>query len=348
MKVTHLISGLRGGGAEHLVFGLCKEAIADPRVQVQVVVLSHIDDIAEKFRRQGIEVRFPGKTSTNRISAAINAMRSLMKEPAQVIHAHMFYGGIAACIIKLLRPGTKLLFTLHNTRQPGFISRCLLFITRPLRDIDIIFPGLRPKWYQRSDAVTITNGIDYAQFEGLPISKPSVFTCLFVGRLSEQKNPLYLVDIAKALRGHIDFRIRVAGDGPLREGLDHSIKENQLESFFELTGYRNDIPAMLAGAHCLLLPSRWEGMPLIVLEAAAAGTPVVATDTGNLSSILNEHAWIVHLADFPTAIIDIKQDYAAAKEKSRHLAVTVRLRFSIKACYEQHFSLWRRVSGNDK
>lgn len=348
MKVTHLISGLRGGGAEHLVLGLCKEAIADSRMQVQVVVLSHIDDISKKFRRHGIDVRFPASNLTSRFSAAINAMYSLMKEPTHVIHAHMFYACIAACIIKVLRPGTKLLFTLHNSHQPGFIKKCLLFVTKPLRDTDIIFPGLKPKWYQRNDAVAIANGIDYAPFETLPADKPAVFTCLFVGRLTEQKNPLYLVDIATALRGHFEFRIRVAGEGPLRMELGRCIKENRLESFFELTGYRDDIPALLAGAHCLLLPSKWEGMPLIVLEAAAAGTPVVATDTGNLSRILNEYASIVPLGDFPTSIIHIKQDYAAAAEKARQLSVTVRSRFSIKTCYEQHVSLWSTVSGNDK
>jgi glycosyltransferase involved in cell wall biosynthesis len=130
----------------------------------------------------------------------------------------------------------------------------------------------------------IRNGVDLDSFRpALPRAEATRRTILFAGRLDAVKRPLMLPDIARELvklRTAADFRVVVAGDGPEREALRAKVREAGLEGCFELMGHVPSMPAALADADVLVLPSRGEGIPLIVLEALAAGRPVVCSRVG--------------------------------------------------------------------
>ena len=61
MTVIHLISGLRGGGAEHMILGLCRQSLHDPYTNMKVAILAHINDITWKFQESGIPVIAPAR-----------------------------------------------------------------------------------------------------------------------------------------------------------------------------------------------------------------------------------------------------------------------------------------------
>lgn len=337
MTVVHLVSGLHGGGAEQVILDLCKLSLHDPRVEMKVLLLSNIDDVAWKFREAGIEVVYPMQS----YKQLLHLQKS---QPNLLLHAHLYYAGVAAAILKLIRPGTRIIFTLHNTRLPGLHKRLMLFLTKSLRNKDIIFPGTTPAWYQRKDAIPIANGIDLSIFRYLNKVKPARFTFLFAGRLEKQKNPLFLVELAATLKGKHSFVIRIAGEGPLRKSLEDKIDEKGLAGYFEMLGFRNDVPDLLASAHCLLLPSLWEGMPLIVLEAAAAGTPVIATPVGNLASIINDsNGYLGKPEDFKAMIRDLMENYPAAILKAGRLKEDARSHFGLHDAYQEHLENYNKM-----
>ena len=345
MKVLHVISGLRSGGAEHFVLELCRQSSKDKEAVVSVLTLSAADEISHKFREANINVI---STSTQRRTRGINAykgFRILMKHPHSIVHAHMFHACMVACFAKLLRPSIKIIFTLHNNHIPEFHRRLLLFLTRPLRKIDIILPGMHRKWFQKSNAVVISNGIDVDRFMHRHIDKPPLFTCAFVGRLAQEKNPLFLIDLAKSLLPEHNFMFRVAGEGPQRKLLEQSIAEEKLEEHFTVHGYVEDVPKLLAESHCLLIPSYWEGMPLVLLEAAAAGIPVIATPVGNIPSIVNsENGYIGNTNTFKEMIADVMDNYGEALIKARRLMHDVADRYGIDNIYLQHQEIYLRCS----
>ena len=341
MKVVHVISGLRGGGAEHIVLALCEQSVVHQDSEMQVVSLSGITDIADKF--QNIPVFIPRITGSHKrnnsgFRTAISAIRHLLSIRPDLLHAHMIYGCMAACIVKLFRPGTKIVFTLHNTHQPNIFYRIFLFMTRPMRAADIIFPGTRPAWYQKKNATTIANA---AYHSTIPenIGK-DVFTCLFAGRLEKQKRPLLLPDIAGKLAGKFPFRIIVAGAGSLEQTLRNEVERRNLTEYFEWAGFTHNMPVLIARSHCLLLPSDYEGMPLIVMEAAAARLPVIATpEAVKAFNVTSEHAFICSPAEFHNAIEEVRNNSAGAQRAAENLHNKL-CAYTRERSYREHLKLY--------
>ena len=103
---------------------------------------------------------------------------------------------------------------------------------------------------------------------------------LTVARFVEQKGHRFLLQaMPTILAACPTAQFLWVGEGPLKEELKHEVRERGLESAVRFLGQREDVAALLAAADLVLLPSLFEGLPLIILEAMAAGRPVVATST---------------------------------------------------------------------
>lgn len=342
MKVLHVISGLRGGGAEHFVLELCRQALKDKEANMSVLTLSAADEISNKFTQAGVNVITTTTfEKSKRGIKALKGLRIILRQPHNVIHAHMFHACFIACCAKLLRPSLKIIFTLHNNHIPQFHRRILLFLTRALRDTDIIFPGIARKWFQKRNAVVVSNGIDVSRFMNLHIDKPPLFTCAFIGRLSPEKNPLFLIELAKSLLPEHNFMFRVAGEGPQKNELKQAIADEKLQEHFLIHGHVDDVTTLLAESHCLLIPSLWEGMPLVLLEAAAAGIPVIATPVGAIPAMLNkENGFLGPTNCFKSMITEVMDNYGDALIKARTLMHDVTDHYSIANIYQQHRALY--------
>ena len=111
-----------------------------------------------------------------------------------------------------------------------------------------------------------------------------------VGRLSEQKSPVDFVRVAEAVhKSSPDVHFVWIGDGPLEQEVQKLSTELQLDSVIHWLGHRNDVPQLLHIFDCFILTSRWEGFPLVILEAMASGVPVIATNIpGTCEAIQHE------------------------------------------------------------
>jgi len=78
------------------------------------------------------------------------------------------------------------------------------------------------------------------------------------------------------------------GEGPLRSALEAQVGREGLEGWIHFLGRRNDVPDILHAGDVFVFPSRWEGFPVAVMEAMAAGLPVVASDVGGISELVQE------------------------------------------------------------
>lgn len=100
-----------------------------------------------------------------------------------------------------------------------------------------------------------------------------------IGHFSRQKNHDFIVELAaaRAARGQRD-RFVLVGEGELRPAVERALAARGLADRFVLTGLRSDIPALLSAFDVMILPSRWEGLGIVVLEAQAAGVPCLVSD----------------------------------------------------------------------
>jgi glycosyltransferase involved in cell wall biosynthesis len=138
----------------------------------------------------------------------------------------------------------------------------------------------RPEKYR-----VIPNGVDLARF-ALP-REPVRGRILMVGRLAPPKRPdLALRALARARERIQEAELWVVGDGPLRADAERLAGELGVAEGVRFLGHREDVPELLAGADCALLASDYEGCPLSVVEAMAAGVAVAATDAGGTGELV--------------------------------------------------------------
>jgi glycosyltransferase involved in cell wall biosynthesis len=132
------------------------------------------------------------------------------------------------------------------------------------------------------------------------------FLWVAVGRLDMAKDyPTLLAAVERLVAAGQPTALRVAGDGPLRGALEVQVRDLGLEERVAFLGPRRDCPALYGAADGFVLSSLWEGLPNVIMEALAAGTPVVATRVGGVGELVEDgqSGFLVPPRDAP-ALVD--------------------------------------------
>ncbi len=129
----------------------------------------------------------------------------------------------------------------------------------------------------------IPNFVDTTRFRPEPQHTAKPGTLCFIGRLHEEKNPIVLLEALEGLSG---VRLIMVGDGPMREVIEQRVRERQLP--VELLGAlpHDALPSVLARSQVLILPSKYEGHPKVLLEAMACGVAVIGTDVPGIREVI--------------------------------------------------------------
>jgi glycosyltransferase involved in cell wall biosynthesis len=169
-----------------------------------------------------------------------------------------------------------------------------------------------------------------------------VFTC--VGRLEPQKNPLLLLQAFAELNDP-QARLVLSGEGSLREQLTAYALANNLCGRVRLIGKQNNIPAVLAASDAFVLASNWEGNPLAVMEAMAAGLPVIATDVGGVPELVEsgQQGFLVSAGDrmgFAAAMKTLLRDTGMRQAMGRAAQTRAVREFKVERMVEGYANLY--------
>lgn len=339
---------MAGGGAQQMILQLAKKS--NPEFRTIVFSISSVNTIEEKFKENGIEYHFLNINSFKNptLIDGLRKLHSVLKDiPDAVFHCHQFHGNFLAVLYKIFYQGKiRFAYTMHTNKVESVVRRIFLFITKPLRSADIIFSHNSNKWYLKNTAV-IPNGVDFSSFTANTKrnhKKSDTFSFLYLGRLSSEKNPFQLIDAAQYLvQNNVnDFIIEYVGDGGLREELEKEIDTKQLGKFFKFHGFQSHIQPFIQNSHCLVLPSFREGMPVVIIEAAAALLPVIATPVGSIPDFMNEaNGYLCEPQEFGKTMMHVLRSYEEALVKANELNSDVKTIFDIDKVYLQHLSLYR-------
>lgn len=153
--------------------------------------------------------------------------------------------------------------------------------------------------FPKKKTITIYNGISVSKFApdenvGSTVRvrlgvKPEEFLLVCAARLSEQKGVDILLDaIARVLRDGVQCKCVIVGDGPLRTQLSEQSQKLGLSGQVCFEGFREDVLPYLQSANAFILTSRFEGLPLSILEAMACGLPCIVTDVGGSAEAVTD------------------------------------------------------------
>lgn len=147
--------------------------------------------------------------------------------------------------------------------------------------IHVIPNGVDADLYQRQEVrqeVRRDLGVD----ESAPL-------IIMVGTFKKQKGHTYLIDaLSRIVDHHPDVRVLFVGDGELRDEVERRIVTTGLGEVVQLLGNRRDVPRLLGASDMFVLPSLWEGLPMALLEAMAAGLPCIATRVSGSSQVIEQ------------------------------------------------------------
>jgi len=344
INILQLITGLGMGGAEKVVLDLAKYTSKDG-FNTFVIGMSKRDELLDEFISNDIDTKLLRKTNSfSDLIAIIKTINNFVKiNNIQIIHAHMTHSIIIASIVKLLNPSLKIVYTSHSLNIGSKLREMIIWTLKPFRDVDIVFSKDILKFFYKSNYKVIPNGIKIEKYS-LDLPKNDKFTFIAVGRLETVKNHKFLIEIAKELKGKFDFEIQIVGDGYLKDELNSLIVKYDLKESVKLLGLRNDIPQLLNKAHCLVMPSLWEGLPIVILEAGASCLPVISTPVGSIPSLLNDdNAYLSNLIEFKRNMINIIEKYISAEEKGKLLFEDIKKRYSIDSVVEEHQKIYKEV-----
>jgi glycosyltransferase involved in cell wall biosynthesis len=307
MRVLEVLATLRRAGAERMVVSLA--AGLDPsRFEPAVVSLydafpGGFEAILEAARvpvrhlgkRRGLDLRmFP------RLFAFIGEFR-----PA-IVHTHSY---VLRYVLPVAR-GARIVHTVHNLahKEVDAAGRALhrLAFRSGVKPVAVSGEVARSfhQTYGFRPAAIVPNGVDLETFRTPPETRArwrgehgfgaNELLFVSVARLEPQKNPLGLIEaFAKVGQG----RLLLAGDGSLRARAQEHAAECGVSERVRFLGVRADIPEMLAAADVFVLASHYEGNPVAVMEAMAAGLPVVTTAVGGTPEVVGEAGTLVPPGD---------------------------------------------------
>lgn len=309
MKILYVITGLGQGGAERVVCDLADQ-MHQRGHSVKIAYLT--GDVFTKPRCPQIELI---KINLNSLwlfpLAYIKLSKVIRIFKPDVVHSHMVHANIFTRLVRITTSIKKLICTAHNSDEGGRWRMLAYRFTHNLADLttnvsnEAVQAFIEKKAVPDSDIITTYNGIDLSRFFYNSEAKNKIlnelnininsYLILAVGRFSEQKDYPNLLQAFKTLKNKStgDIKLIIAGDGELRSEIESIIDELGLKQEVFLLGRRNDIPDLMSASDLFVLSSKYEGFGLVVAEAMACKTLVVATDCGGVSEVLNNDQFLV-------------------------------------------------------
>ncbi|MBN1342360.1 MAG: glycosyltransferase [Phycisphaerae bacterium] len=360
IRVLILITDLKTGGAplhvHRLVTSLDRTAF-----DVRVACLAPPGDVSPMLQEAGIPTFACGAAGPWDARALCRLRRLIRRQKPDILHAFLFHANVAASVIGPLAgvPIHRIITEIHTVEiERNWHLTLGGMLCRRCRCVVGISPSVvehlhRRASIPRSRLRIIPGGVNVDRFaNAVPVDRASIGLPLeaklliWTGRLDPVKG---LDDLVKAttMLNDAGVHLALAGQGQYEATIRRCIEEAGLGERIHLLGRRDDVPRLLAAANVFVFPSRTEGLPTALLEAMAAGLPIVTTDVpGCRDLIINEQTGLLVPPQSPQrlaeAIRRVLDDVDLAKRLGREAARHVAERYSFRNTVEQVTDLYRQ------
>lgn len=365
-RVFHLITRLLKGGAEaKTIATVC--GLDDYAFTVGYGA-EYDSDQVDRLEREGIATKqFPLIRHYNPVTtvpAVLSLARYLRREDFDIVHTHSTEAGIIGRFAAALAGVPTIVHTVHGVPfaddRSAFLNRFVLacerqaasYTDRIVTNADVIADDYLARGIgQRDQYTTVYSGVDLDAFadaepaDDLPGERPRI---VMVGRLADGKGHEVLLDAVELL-GEFEGSVCIVGDGPLYDSLTTDVVDRGLSDQVYLTGFRDDVPRVLAAIDALVLPSFREGTPRVITEAMACGLPVIATNIAGIPEQVadGESGYLISTGD-PAALADRLETLLADAELRERMGargLERADRFSVTTMVEELDRVYQKLTG---
>lgn len=334
-SILFIATGLGRGGAETQLVRLAIH-LKNNGWDVEIITMLDRRDFDDELRRQGIPLHcldMPRGIPDPR--GLFETMRLIREQSPSVVVTFMLHANTMGRIAAKLSGVPVVVTSIRNEQFGGRLGDLAERVLSPLADAVTTNSELAANSIStrgvidRADIEVIPNGLDFDEFDTVSEDTekvrakldvaPGDFLWLAVGHLRLQKDFRHLLTTLTELldQRRTGLQLRLVGRGPQRDELEARRRDLGLEDHVELLGFREDVPDLMAAADGFVLSSAWEGLPNVVMEAMAAELPVVATDVGGVSELVDDGETgllvpphdVATLADAMSTIMDYPEEH---------------------------------------
>lgn len=303
MRVLFLSTSMGMGGADKQLLTAAQEMRARG-YQVLIVSLTPLGPMGLEARNLGI----PTESLEMRRGVAdprglLRLVRLVRQWRPDVLHSHMVHANLMARALRLFVRVPVLVSTIHSISDGGRLRMTAYRLTNRLVDQMTIVSEAAAERFIREGIIppsllkVIPNGIDTDRFQQLPhgtrdelrrsLGLTQEFVWLAVGRFVLAKDyPNLLYAFAQVCERAPETVLLLVGRGALQGETEALVQSLGLGSRVRFLGVRQDVPELMSAADGYVLSSAWEGMPIVLLEAAAAALPIVGTAVGGNEEVV--------------------------------------------------------------
>jgi glycosyltransferase involved in cell wall biosynthesis len=305
VRILLLSTSMGMGGADQQLLSAAL-GLRDRGHEVRIVSLTPLGEMGARARAAGLpteslEMRrgIPDPRGLARLVRLVRAWHPT------VLHSHMLHANLMARAVRLFAPIPAVVSTIHNIYEGGRLRMLGYRPTNGLVDhMTIISQAaadrfVRDRIVPRALLEVVPNGVDTERYRGVPVGTRerlrgtlglgSEFAWLAVGRFETAKDyPNMLRAFARVHASRPDAVLLLVGRGSLQAETERLAGSLGLEDRVRFVGTREDVPEFMTVADGYVMSSAWEGMPMVLLEAAAAGLPIVATRVGGNQEVVRD------------------------------------------------------------
>jgi glycosyltransferase involved in cell wall biosynthesis len=244
-------------------------------------------------------------------------------------HLHAHFGTNATTVAALCREmgGPSFSFTVHGPEEfdkPEFLKLGeKVHLASFVAAVSSYGKAQICRWARHEDwekIHVVRCGLDEALLQVKPRPAPEARRLVCVGRLSEQKGLLLLVEAAARLKAEgLHFEIDVLGEGPMRPQIERRIREGGLEQVVRLAGWASAdaVREAIFASRALVLPSFAEGLPVALMEALALGRPVITTAIAGIPELVDPGVtgWLVPAGSLDELVAAMRAALVAPPER---------------------------------
>jgi glycosyltransferase involved in cell wall biosynthesis len=368
LRVLHVIDSLRTGGAEALLIEAARGA-ADRGVEIEVVTLAARDDapFERSLRDLGVVVHIESGRGPKPLFDPIRfvrLVRLVRRVRPDVVHTHLAVSNVLGTIAARWA-GVPSVTTIHNVQSArGRRARLLDWIELrvlargrgPIIAVGRRVGALAAQRWPRRRVEVVENpapSLEPSTDAGAAVRREllgdrEASLLLAIGRLDEQKGfDVLLEAVARLGADQPDVVVAIAGDGGLDAELRRQTLDLGIDGRVRFLGSRSDVADLFAAADVCVVPSRWEGLPLVVLEAMTAGVPIVASDVGDVADAVGGDGWLVPPCDPETlarSLVTVLSEPKRAREMAARGRERVAARYSREIWSAKHDAIYESVA----
>ncbi len=305
MKILLLSTSMGMGGADQQLLSAAT-GLRDRGHEVRIVSLTPLGEMGARARAAGLATESLGMQRGIADPRGLTRLVRLVRawRPA-VLHSHMLHANLMARAVRLFAPVPAVVSTIHNIYEGGRLRMLGYRLTNGLVDHVTIISQAAADRFVREGIVpaslleVVPNGVDTERYQSVPpgtrerlrqsLGLGAEFAWLAVGRFEAAKDyPNMLRAFARVREEQPGAVLLLVGRGSLQVGTEALAAALGLEGQVRFVGTREDVPEFMTVADGYVMSSAWEGMPMVLLEAAAAGLPIVATRVGGNQEVVRD------------------------------------------------------------